>query len=182
MTRGTDGITRDEERNDLLLGVDLDYMDTLIGKRAPLLGIPIFRMQHYSPPPDVQDTYHGLRKWYRTNLEKYSGLFIIHRNDLHHSLGKAQPDAVDYLVTEDQAQRAAHEAWKEPENEAIEIENWVFPANAVNHATVALDFRFENIMVTVNKNNRPVAQVYYFVDQKQRAIFYSHHQKLKASA
>ena len=179
---GTDGITREEQRNDLFLGVDLDYMDTLVGKRAPLLGIPIFRMQQYSPPSDIQDTYHGLRRWYRTNLEKYSGLFIIHHNDLQHSLSKAQPDAVDYLVTEGEDQRAAHESWKEPENEAIEIEHWIFPANAVNHATVALDFIFENIMVTVNKSDHPVAQIYYFVDKKQRAIFYSHHQKLKSAA
>jgi hypothetical protein len=176
---GTDGITREELHNDLLLKVDLDYMDTLIGKRAPLLGIPIFRTQQYSPPPDSTDTYHGLRKWYRTNIEKYNGAFIIHRNDLQRSLGKAQPDAVDYLVIDDEAERAKHTGWSEPENEAIEIEQWIFPANAINHATVSLDFIFENIMVTVIKNSRPLNQIYYFVNRKERMIYYSHHEKIK---
>jgi hypothetical protein len=179
---GTDGITREERRNDLLLGVDLDYMDTLVGKRAPMLGIPLFRTQEYSPPPDTSDTYHGLRKWYRTNLEKYSGLFIIHHNDLQRSLSKAQPDAIDYLITEDESERSKHEGWQEPENEAIEIENWIFPANAVNRATVSLDFNFENIKVTVHKNSTPIAEIYYFVNRKERTIFYSNQKKLKAPA
>ena len=179
---GTDGITREEKRNDLLLGVDLDYMDTLIGKRAPMLGIPIFRIQQYSPPPDSVDTYHGLRRWYRTNLEKYSGVFILNHIDLQHSLSKAQPDAIEYLTIEDEAERAQHEGWNEPENEAIEIEQWIFPANAVNRAIVALDFNFDNIQVTAYKNSIPVAEIYYFVNQKERTLFYSNLKKLKARA
>jgi len=179
---GTDGITREEQHNDLLLGVDLDYLDTLVGKRAPLLGIPVFRTQRYSPPPGSIDNYHGLRQWYRNNIEKYNGVFIIHRNDLQHSLSKAQTDAVDYLVTEDDAEREKHEGWNEPENEALEIEHWIFPANALNHATVALDFNFENIKVTVIKNSNPVAEIYYFVNQRERALFYSNRKKLKNPA
>jgi hypothetical protein len=179
---GTDGITREEQHNNLLLGVDLDYMDTLIGKRAPMLGIPLFRTQEYSPPPDTADTYHGLRRWYRTNLEKYSGLFIIHHSDLQRSLSKAQPDAIEYLIIEDEEERNKHEGWKEPENEAVEIEQWIFPANAVNRATVSLDFNFENIKVTIYKNSITVAEIYYFVNQKERAIFYSNLKKLKAQA
>jgi hypothetical protein len=176
---GQQGITREEIRSDLMLGVDLDYLDTVVGKRVPSLGIPIFRTIPYSPAPGATDKYQSLRKWYRHNIEAYAEVVIIHRSDLQRSLAKAHPDAVDYLTVEGEEERARHEGWNEPGNEAIEIENWVFPANALNHATVSLDFTFENIKVTVSKNFGPIAEVYYFVNRKERQIFYSHRVRLK---
>jgi len=174
-----DVITRKELHHDLLLGVDLDYAETLIGKRVIYLGIPIFRILQYAPPPGPTDKYEGLRKWYRNNLQNPAGMFMLHRRDLQHSLAKAQPDAIDYLVTEDEAERDKHEGWLEPCNEAIEIDQWIVPASAVDKAIVESDFLFENIKVTYVKNDRAIEEVYYFITPNDRTLYYSSHGKPK---
>lgn len=176
-----EAISRIERHRDLLLQVDLDFAETLVGKRVLYLGIPIFKMLPYVPPPGTTDKYEGLRKWYRHNLENPSGLFMVHRIDFQHSLSKAQPDALDYLVTEDEAEREKHEGWKEPGNEAIEIEQWIFPASAVDMATVATDFIFENIRVAVIKKEREIDEIYYLVTPNGHTLYYSQHRKSKKS-
>jgi hypothetical protein len=172
-----EGISREEIHRDLILRVDLDYADTQIGKRALPLGIPIYRTALYTPSLGLSDKYEALRKWYRKNLETYSDLIIIHRRDLQHSLSKAQPDSVDYLTIENEAEREKHEGWSELENEAIEVAQWIFPANAINRAVAAPDFIFENIKVVVLKEGVVINEIYYFLKPGEHALFYSHHQK-----
>jgi len=174
---GNDLITREERQIDLLLGVDLDFAETQIGKRVLYLGIPIFKTHPYSPPPGPTDKYEGLRKWYRRNIETSSGIFIVHRIDLQRSLAKAQPDAVDYLVTENENERAKHEGWLEPGNEAVEIENWILPAGAIDKALLETDFRFKNIEVTLYKGGVAIEELMYFVPPKERTLYFSYHGK-----
>jgi hypothetical protein len=174
-----DVISRKEHNQDLFLGVDLDFAQTLIGKRVIYLGIPIFKVRPYSPPPGPRDEYQGLRKWYRHNIENPEGVFIVHRRDLQRSLAKAQPDAVDYLVTEDEVERDKHPNWLEPGNEALEIDQWILPASAIDNALVATDFRFERIQITVIRNGREIDYVYYSVSRQERTLYYSHHGKQK---
>jgi hypothetical protein len=174
-----DVISRKEHNRDLFLGVDLNFAQTLIGKRVIYLGIPIFKIRPYSPPPGPRDEYQGLRKWYRDNIENPGGIFILHRRDLQRSLAKAQPDAVDYLVTEDEVERDRHQNWLEPGNEALEIDQWILPASAIDNALVATDFRFERIQITVIKSGIEIDDVYYSVSPKERTLYYSHHRKQK---
>lgn len=172
-----DVVTREERHLDLLLGVDLDYAETQIGKRVIYLGIPIFKTHPYMPAPGPTDKYEAVRRWFRQNIQVSGGIFIVHRKDLQHSLAKAQPDAVDYLITEDETERAKHEGWLEPGNEAVEIAGWILPTEAVTGALVTTDFRFENIHVTLNKNGSPIEQVFYFIKPKERTLYYSHRGK-----
>jgi hypothetical protein len=174
-----EGITRKEHHNNLILGVDLDFAETQIGRRVLYLGIPIFKSLPYAPPPGPTDKYEGLRKWYRKNIEGPGGMFIVHRRDLQHSLNNAQPDAVDYLVVEDEVERDKHPGWLEPSNEAIEIEHWILPAAAVDKAVVATDFIFENIKVIISKSDIPIDEVNYFVTPMERTLYYSGHGKPK---
>jgi hypothetical protein len=159
----------------MVLSVELEAAERLIGIRAHYLGIPIYEVSPYSPPRGPTDGYEGLRKWYRNNIESMGGVCILHRSDLQRSLAKAQPDALEYLVTEDASERAKHEGWLEPGNEAIEIEQWIFPANAVTNSIVASDFNYEIIIVSVIKDGREIDRVYYFVKRKERLLTYSHH-------
>ena len=176
-----EGIIRKQRNRDLILEVDLDYADRHIGKKALYLGIPIFKMHSYSPTAGFSDKYQGVRKWYRNNIDTYGGIIIFHRSDLLRYLSKAQPDAVDYLVTEDEADRNNHEGWQEPDNEAVEIRQWIFPANAINMAKVTSDFIFENIKISVIKTDKLIGEVYYFVKPVEREIYYSHSRQAKRS-
>ena len=178
---GTEAITRREHHEKLFIGVDLDYAETLIGKRVLYLGISIFKIHPYAPPPGPTDKYEGLRKWYRKNLENPEGVFIVNRRDLQHSLGNAQPDAVDYLVTEDETERDKHAGWLEPCNEALEIEHWILPASAIDKAVVKTDFNFETIKITILKSGLAFHEINYFVTPKERTIYYSDHGKPKKS-
>ncbi|MBN1689386.1 MAG: hypothetical protein JW901_00015 [Dehalococcoidia bacterium] len=168
-----DVITREERGKILLLEVDLDYAETLIGRRVIYLGIPIFKTQPYSPPPGQTDEYQAIRRWYRQNIQVSGGIFIVHRKDLQRSLSKAQPDAVDYLVIQKEEDRAKHEGWSEPGNEAIEILHWILPTHAVNKALVTTDFIFQNIIVTIQKNAAPLVEIRYFVTPRERTLYYS---------
>jgi len=159
----------------IVLQAELDAAQQMVGIRAYYLGIPIYKMHEYVPPPGPTDGYEGLRKWYRNRIEDVGGVSILHRSDLQRSLAKAEVDALDYLVTEDEAERAKHEGWYEPGNEAIEIAQWIFPANAVNQAIVAHDFNYEIIIVSVTKHEKEFDRVYYFVKPKEHTITYSHH-------
>ncbi|MBN1374768.1 MAG: hypothetical protein JXA01_01295 [Dehalococcoidia bacterium] len=168
-----DVITRDERGNNLLLGVDLDFAETLIGKRVIYLGIPIFKTLPYAPPPGPTDQYQAVRKWFRQNIQVSGGIFIVHRKDLQRSLSKAQSDAVDYLVTQKEDDRTKHEGWSEPGNEAIEILHWILPTAAVNKAIVTTDFMFHNIVVTIIKNAAPIVEVRYYVTPRDRTLYFS---------
>jgi hypothetical protein len=174
-----DVISRKEHNHDLFLGVDLDFAKTLVGKRVIYLGIPIFKIRPYAPPPGSRDTYQGLRKWYRNNIENPGGMFILHRRDLQRSLAKAQPDAIDYLVTEDEMERDKHQNWLEPGNEALEIDQWILPASAIDNALVATDFLFERIKITIIKSGVEIDEVYYSISRKERTLYYSHHRRQK---
>ncbi len=176
---GTEVITRREHHEKLFIGVDLDFAETLIGKRVLYLGIPIFKTQLYAPPPGPTDKYEGLRRWYRKNIGGPGGVFIVNRRDLKRSLANAQPDAVDYLVTEDEAEREKHPGWLEPGNEAIEIEQWILPASAIDKAVVDTDFNFETIKVTLIKGDHAIEEVNYFITPSDRTLYYSDHGKPK---
>jgi hypothetical protein len=160
----------------------LDIAAQLAGVRFHSIGIPILKMRGYTPPTGPTDGYAGVRKWYRKNIEDMGNVCLMHRSDVQRALAKAQADAVDYLVTEDAAERAKHKDWCEPDNEAIEIAQWLFPANAVNKAIVRHDFNFEIIIVSVTKNERELDRVYYFVNQQDFTITYSHHFRGKRPA
>lgn|GEM_PF-2910065 len=176
---GTGAISRREHHEKLFIGVDLDFAETLIGKRVLYLGIPIFKTLPYAPPPGPTDKYEGLRKWYRKNIEGPGGMFIVNRRDLQRSLANAQPDAVDYLVTEYEEVRDKHAGWLEPVNEAIEIEQWILPASAIDKAIVDTDFNFETIKVTLVKGDHEIEEVNYFITPKEHTLYYSDHGKPK---
>ena len=156
----------------LRLEIDLNYAQTIVGKRPVFLSIPILRMWPYSPAPGLADKYGPVRKWYRKSLQKVGGVFIVRRIDLERSLSKAAPDAVDYLVTWNEEERKKHEGWKEPGNEAVQIADWIFPANAVNMATVTPDFEYEKINVVVLKGGEAIAEVHYYVKPKEHTLYF----------
>ena len=166
----------------IVIPAELEAAERLKGIRAHYLGIPIYKVHEYTPPPGPADGYEGLRNWYRKNIETLGGVSILHKSDLMRPLAKAQADALEYLVTEDEAARINHKGWCEPENEAIEISQWIFPAVAVNKAIVAHDFNYEIIIVSVTKNGREFDRVYYFIDLKDHTLTYSHHFRGKKPA
>ncbi len=166
----------------IVVPAELEAAERLKGVRSHYIGIPIHSMFPYKPQPGPADGYEGVRRWYRRNIEDMGGLSIMHRSDMQRTLAKAQPDAVEYLVTEDDAARSNHPGWCEPNNEAIEIAQWIFPANAVNKAVVAKDFNFEIIIVSVKSNDKELDRVYYFVDLKDHTLTYSHHFRGKRPA
>ena len=106
-------------------------------------------------------------------------MFIVNRRDLQRSLANAQPDAVDYLVTEYEEVRDKHAGWLEPVNEAIEIEQWILPASAIDKAIVDTDFNFETIKVTLVKGDHEIEEVNYFITPKEHTLYYSDHGKPK---
>ena len=78
-------------------------------------------------------------------------------------------------------ERKNHEGWQEPDNEAVEIRQWIFPANAINMAKVTSDFIFENIKISVIKTDKLIGEVYYFVKPVEREIYYSQSRQAKRS-
>jgi hypothetical protein len=175
----TEGIVRKKLDRNLVLEVDLDYAEQYAGKKALPLGIPIFQMSPYIPAPGLSDNYQSIRKWYRSNIDNYGGLIIFHRSDLTRFLSKAPADAVDYLVADDETERRNHEGWVDPINEAVEIRQWIFPANAINLATVTSDFNFENVRIAIFRSGKLVGEVYYSIKLDERKIFYSHSRQSK---
>jgi hypothetical protein len=159
----------------IVLPAELDFAARLVGVRSHYIGIPIYKMLPYARPPGPTDDYKIVRKWYRKNIEDMGGVSIMHKSDLQKALVKAQADSLEYLVTEDEAARALHTNWHEPNNEAIKIADCIFPANAVNKAVVAQDFNYEIVIVSVKSNEKEIDRVYYFIDLKDHTIRYSHH-------
>lgn len=177
-----DGIKIKRKGVALVVEVDLDLISNFVGKSALKLGVPLFKISAYTPPQGMEDDYQPVRKWYRNNLADRGGLAIFHRHDLLHYLSKAQPDAVDYLVTESEEERKQHEGWKDPESEAVEIFGWVFPTNAVNASVVPTDFSATNIKISIFKWSKLIGEVYYDVVPEQRKMYYSHNRQAKKSA
>lgn len=159
----------------IVLQAELDVAERLIGIRAHHISLPIYKVHKYIPPPGIADGYSGLRNWYRNGIEANGSLSILHTSDMQRSLLKAPADALDYLATEDEEERAKNEGWREPGNEAIYIAQWIFPANAINRAVIAQNFNYEIIIISVTKHQREFDRVYYFVNQKEHTITYSHH-------
>ena len=159
----------------IVIQAELENPDRHIGAQAHYLGIPIYRMHPYMPPPGVVDGYESARKWYRGNLGQLGGIYMMHRGEMERVLTNAKPDVLQYLITEDEAERAKHPDWLAPDNEAVEIGGWVFPAHAVDQAIAAHDFRFEIIIVSVTRHEKEIDRVYYFVNAHDHIINYSHH-------
>ena len=159
----------------IVVPAELDVAERLKGIRTHYLGVPIYRMHHYSSPPGVQDEYKSVRLWYRKNVLDTGGLCIIHRDDAKVGLAGAPEDALPYLTVENDAERARHTQWKEPGNEAVEISQWLFPAHAVDQALIAQDFDYDIVIVRVMKDEKELDRVYYFVDAHEHRMTYSHH-------
>jgi hypothetical protein len=167
----------------MVVPVDLDAPESLMGVRSHYTGIPIYTVHQYEAPPGPTDNYEAIRKWYRNNTQKLGGIYVLHKSDLEKTLAKApQADALDYLLVEDEAERAKHDGWREPGNEAIEIAHWIFPANAINKAILAHDFDYDIVIVSVRKSDKEIDRVYYFVDAHEHIIKYSHHFRGKRPA
>jgi len=145
------------------------------GIRAQYLGVPIYKVRNYVPPPGIDDGFHDVRKWYRSNIGAMGGLYVLHKSELQKQLANVRAGALEYLTTEDEAKRALHPDWLEPDNEALEISEWIFPAHAIDNAILAQDFDYQIIIVSVTKNEKEFDRVYYFTDPHEHMIKYSHH-------
>lgn len=159
----------------IVLLAELDAAKEMMGLGSYYLGLPIYKMHEHVSPPDTRDEYGGLRNWYRKNIKAMGGVYTIHRSEMRLGLTWAKADAVEYLVTEDEEERAKHEGWREPGNEAIEIAHWIFPANAINEALVPSDFNYEIVIVSVRMHDKEIDRIYYFVKPHEHIITYSHH-------
>jgi hypothetical protein len=158
----------------LQLEIDLNYAEIHAGKGLFSIGIPVFKIWPYSQPQGHSDIYGPVRQWYRDKIEKFGNLFILRRTDLERYLAKAQSDAVDYLVIWNVNERKKHEGWHDHVHEAIQIDKWIFPANAVNMATLTTNWNYEKIKVVVNKDGEEIAEVHYFVKPNDHTMYFSH--------
>lgn len=159
-------ISKEEKNNELILNIDLDKADLLKNKQPLLLDIPIEDVTIYLPGLLPFDGYEGVRNWYRKNIIKSKQLFAVHISDLKNLLQASCNDAVKYLVAP-RNERCKNQVWGWL-NEAVLIDEWIFPAYALEKARVTEDFAYNKITMKLKRGGKDVGEVSYNIGSSKR--------------
>lgn len=163
--------------SELKITMDVDKANELfLGKKLLPLGIPIKATEYYIPYEKAFDGYEGTRNWYRKNIQN-RGVFAVHQNDIKDILSENKlfpRDSFDYLTVSGTERKPAWEG----SNEAVVVGGWVFPANALNHASVSKDTPYNGITINVVSKGNSLGNIQYRVQSEgspenpQKQIFY----------